>query len=185
MSAILPFPRGKTFSQNADSTKFTLSDQNFKSLEGKTFEVTDTVHGTGEKIKLRVVKNDSGAAITVAADRLVMFSVTSDTDFGNRVSGYNTVAGGVCKPIDDDYAVGFSIPDDDLFYIIEEGLCDIEAENTGISAGNAVASNNTAQVNNAVAAAGEYVVGTAQEASAASTALLVRVAPGFALPDAA
>ena len=113
----LPFPRGRTFYDA--NTDVTLSDTLYSHLEGQIFEVEDTEHGTGEKVLLRVVKNDTGAAITVAR-KFCEFSVTSSADWGLRVGTFPAdTAGAVCKPIDDAYTAGDTIDQYDLFYVVE------------------------------------------------------------------
>lgn len=159
----LPFPRGQTMGDGV----LTLTDTYRKSLEGRIFTVPDTEHGTGMEIKLRVVKNDTGAAIT-AARNLCEFDGTDALDFGRRVTSFGNNLSGqgvVCKPLDDAYTVGQSIPDDDLFYVVEEGYCTIVTEGGAVSlpVGTAVAANATGTLDGARAAAGQYVIGTMVE----------------------
>ena len=176
----LPFPRGKTMAQGV----VTPDDSYFEHLEGRLFEAKDTVHGTGVPVILRVVKNDKGSAITISTDGETFFkySTTDAKDWGRRISAINNVAGGVAKPIDDFYTEGSdpvsSIPDDDLFYIVEQGPCyaKTEASSVNLSAGDPIASDNAGLVNGAVAAAGETVLGTIDEdCTTTSTAVLVWV----------
>lgn len=156
----LPFPRGQTFGDGV----LTLSDTYHHAQEGRVYEVPDTVHGTGVKVKLRVVKNDTGAAITVARN-LCEFDGPDAYDFGRRVTSFGNNLSGqgvVCKPLDDAYAVGQVIPDQDLFYVCEEGPCTILTE-TGVvalPAGTALAANAQGTIDGARAAAGYYVIGT-------------------------
>ena len=156
----LPFPRGQTFS---DAGVVTMTDTFYQHLEGKIFNVKDTEHGTGVPIYLMVVKNDSGSAITVE-NRLMKFSLTSATDFGRRISGFNDVAGGLSVPLDDAYSIT-SIPDDDLFYVIIRGYCAIktEASSAALEAGWAVTSDASGYIDGAAAAVGNAVVGTVTE----------------------
>jgi hypothetical protein len=145
----------------------TLTDTYRSSLEGRVFTVPDTVHNTGLEIKLRVVKNDTGAAIT-AARNLCEFDGPDSLDFGRRVTSFGNAISGqgvVCKPLDDAYTVGQSIPDDDLFYVIEEGFGTVLTESGAVSlpAGTAVAANATGTLDGARAAAGQYVIGTMVE----------------------
>jgi hypothetical protein len=180
----LPFPRGGTYLDGVVTGSDTLASH----LEGKLYEVDDTVHGTGHKVILRCVKNDTGSAITIARS-FAKFSTTSQYDFGRRVGTFpNDTAGGVCKPMDDAYTVGNTIADDDLFYVVEEGPCWVTSEATtyNITAGDALASDASGLVNGAAAAAGEYVVGTADlQGTAESTAVVVHVAGGLVNSDAA
>jgi len=175
----LPFPRGTTFQQGLSLTP---TDTSFQDLEGKIFESHDTVHGTGRMIKLRVVKNDTGAVITVAR-RFVTFSTTSAYDYGSRVSGFSG-AGNVCKPIDDKYAVGFEIPDDDLFYVVEEGPCNVLTEASAVAltgTGNVVASDASGYVNGTPCnQATEYAAGViGPAATSTATAVVVNVEAGL------
>lgn len=174
----LPFPRGTTFQQGLSMSP---GDQTFKDMEGKIFFHHDSVHKTGQMIKLRCVKNDTGAAITVKRG-FMMFSTTDAYDFGNRVTSYAT-AGAVCKPLDDAYTVGFSIPDDDLFWLVEEGPCGVltEASAISLSAGNVVASDASGLVNGTPCAqASEYAAGSIGPAAVTiSTEIVVYVTAGL------
>jgi len=174
----LPFPRGSTAS---DAGLVSLDDSTFSELEGKIFEVPDTVHGTGQPILLRAVKNDSGAAITVA--RKFMRFALAALDFGRRVAGFVNAAGAVCKPLDDAYTVGFSIPDDDIFYVVEAGKCNVltEASAVALDAGSVVASDASGFVNGAPCAqASEYAAGKIGPAAyATATAVVVEVQAGL------
>lgn len=190
MNSCLPFPRGKTYSQ---SSGMTLSDTTASNLEGKIYEVKDTVHGTGRTVLLRVVKNDTGRDITVAR-KCGEFATTSATDFGCRIGTFpGDTEGAVAKPLDDAYTIGATIPDDDLFYVVEAGLCYIqgEASSVDLTAPCAVAIDSSGLINGAKAAAGEYVVGTLQLSSSDEgdgtddTSLLVDVKAGLDPPPAA
>jgi len=116
----LPFPRGQTYGDG----QLTLTDTTAKHLEGKRFRVPDTLHGTKGDVVLRVVKNDAGADLTISK-RVLKWSTASEDDIGNRVDGWAT-ASVHGKPIDD-YYLGrkTTIPDDDLFYVVDEGPCDV------------------------------------------------------------
>lgn len=178
MSQILPFPRGKTY---ADSVVI-MTDADVNRLEGRVFEVPDTIHGTGMKVKLRVVKNDSAGAITVAR-RLMKFS-TDAKDFGRRVAGYASVRGQICKPLDDMYAekgVG-TIADDDLFYVVEGGPCKVNTGSGSISlaAQAPVCTDASGYIDGTKAHAGFAAFGVLDAASTStSTATLVYVNEGF------
>ncbi len=181
----LPFPRGQTAS---DAGIATTSDTWRQDLEGKIYETEDTVNGTGKPVKLRVVKNDTDGAIT-AARKFCRFSA-NEKDFGRRIGTFpNDVAGGVCKPLDDAYTVGFSIPDDDLFYVVEEGNCQVltNDDTLALNAGDGVASDSEGLVSDDVAAAGEFVVGQSDITTTSGTAitLLIHVNAGLAKPPAA
>lgn len=173
----LPFPRGKTACGGVLTADATI----FKNLEGKVFEVPDTQHKYGSPVKLRVVRNASGSAITVTKGKLYKFA-TGAGETGGQIAGLNTTAGGVCKPIDDAYAASFSIPANDLFYVVEAGRCDVLtcASTTGAalyttsgigaqmqcSAGSVLAET--------AAAAGDFVLGILDQ-TCATTSTLVRV----------
>lgn len=168
MSKLLPFERGRTFS---DAGMVTMDDGTYSHLEGQRFKCEDTVHGTGQKITLLVVKNDTGAAIT-AARKFYKFSVTDAKDFGRRVAGVASTAGMVCKPLDDAYTVGFSIPAGDLFYVTDEGWGTVQsaAGTVNVAAGEQVATTALGLIGGAAAAAGEYAAGwTDQALTTAST----------------
>ena len=171
----LPFPRGNVRSDKSDD--ITLSDTTFSDLEGKLYMVNDTVHSTGKNVILRAVKNDTGSDITVARDCFYRYS-TGANDFGRRIAGKCNAAGIVGRPIDDKYPVGYVIPDDDIFYVVEEGPCYVktEASSVNLSAGDAVATDASGLVNGAAAAAGEAVLGTIDAAcTTASTTVVVHV----------
>lgn len=173
----LPFPRGKTYGDGV----VTLTDTTAKHLEGKVYEVEDTVYGTGQTIKLRVVKNDSGADITVAR-KFMKFSGTDANDFGRRCAGFASTAGSVCKPLDEAYTVGATIPDDDLFYVLEEGWGKVNtaAGSISLGAGAEVATTADGLIGGVEAVAGEYVAGRVDVAcTTASTATRIWVDAGF------
>jgi hypothetical protein len=176
----LPFPRGKTMGDG----QLSLDDDTHKGLEGKVYQVPDTIHGTGQPVFLRVVKNDTGAAITIAR-KLCEFDGTDEYDFGRRITSFgNNISGHgvVCKPIDDAYTAGNTIPDDDLFYVVEAGYCDVVTESGAVSLprGTAVTANSTGTIDGARAAAGNYVIGTAvQPMYTASTNVTINVNPGL------
>lgn len=174
----LPFPRGQTAS---DSGLVDLDDSTFSDLEGKIFEVPDTEHGTGEAILLRAVKNDSGSDITVAR-KFMRFAINA-LDFGRRVAGVVNAAGAVCKPVDDAYAVGFVILDDDIFYVVERGKCGVLTESSAVAldAGAVVASDSSGFVNGTPCAqATEYAAGKIGPAAyATATEVVVDVQAGL------
>lgn len=181
----LPFPRGRTMGDD----QLTLDDDTHKGLEGNVYEVPDTVHGTGKPVKLRVVKNDTGGDITVAR-KLCEFDGTDEYDFGRRVTSFgNNISGHgvVCKPIDDAYTAGATIDQYDLFYVVEEGYCDVVTESGAVSLpmGTPVTANSTGTIDGAKAAAGNYVIGTAvQPMWSASTNMTIDVIAGFVNPSA-
>lgn len=178
----LPFPRGSTYSNGTLTMTATLADH----LEARIFEVPDTEHGTGELVKLRVVRNDTGAAITAARDLCQLIHPTADAleagrkcyAFGTDLSDHGVVA----KPLDDAYTVGQSIVANDLFYVVEKGPCTVRTETVVVSLprGTAVAADANGRINGARAAAGEYVVGTIDFACwTTSTDVVVHVNEGI------
>ena len=177
----LPFPRGTTFS---DAGVVSMDDSKYAHLEGKVYEVPDTQHGTGKNVRLRVVKNDTGGAIT-AARNLCEFDGVDAQDYGRRVTSFGAALSGqgvVCKPLDDAYTVGMSIPDNDLFYVVEEGYCTVVTETGVVSlpVGTAVAANAAGGLDGARAAAGFYVIGTMTEpVYTASTNAVIDVNAGL------
>jgi hypothetical protein len=176
-STILPFPRGQTFLDGA----YTGDDNTASHLEGRIYEAVDTVHNTGQMVKLRVVKNDSAGTLTVAR-RCIRFATTSDTDWGRRAAGFCTTAGEPGKPIDDAYTVGKVLADDDLFYVVEEGFCDLKAGTAvpTISAGVAFQVDGSGYLDDTAPAAGNCIIGRLTEAAtASSTTYTVFVTAGF------
>lgn len=180
----LPFPRGSTFSDKGGNG-IALDDNTYSHLEGQIFETEDTVHGTGTKVKLRVVKNDTGSDITVAK-KFGEFS-TGALDFGRRIGQFpaNT-AGAIVKPLDDAYVVGTKIPDDDLFYVVDAGPCEVlaEATITTAAAGLACCTDNAGLVDGAECPEGSYAVGTLDATPTLNTAVVVWVNEGLVAPDA-
>lgn len=143
---VLPFARGTFYSEARKGTGalVTMDDSTAKNLEGRLYQVQDTLHKRGGPVILRIVKNDAGRDITCSR-RCVSFSTTSTEDWGHRVNNFGA-AGVVAKPIDDAYYYGenptytskleltmssrnveTTIMDDDLFYVVEEGPCDVES----------------------------------------------------------
>ncbi len=115
---VLPFARGSTWS-DWDSSVTAGSGEG---LVGRTFVTNDSEHGTNVPVVLRVVRNDSGAAITTAK-KCLGFG-TAAKDFGRNVKSQATVTQGeVAKPMDDAMTASKSIASNDLFYLVESGPC--------------------------------------------------------------
>lgn len=155
----LPFPRGRT----AGDGELSLDDTTLQDLEGKRYVVDDDVHNTGLPVVLMVVKNDTGAAITVAR-KFGEFSAADTYDMGRRLGQFpaNT-EGAIAVPLDDKYTVGQSIPDDDLFYVILKGPVSVLAAATvvNLAAHIPVMTSSTGLVADAAApTAGSFVIGT-------------------------
>lgn len=184
----LPFPRGRTLSQaGGDIGELSLDDDKFSGWEGRIFEVDDSVHGTGETVRLRCVKNDTSGDITVAR-KFAEFGANAG-DFGKRIGDFpGTNAGFVCKPLDDAYVVGFTIPEDDLFWVVESGPCSVltNGDTLSLTAGDALAMDTDGLVSDDPAAAGEFVVGQSDITTTSATAitLLVHVNEGLANANA-
>jgi len=170
----LPFERGDTFN---DGSWLTLDDTVIKSLEGHTFWVEDTVHNTGMPVGLIAVKNDTGAAITVAR-KFCKFSNTDAYDLPRRIGTFpNNTAGGLCLALDDAYTVGDSIPDDDIFWCVFYGVVDVLTAATvaSLASNMNVASTNAGVIKDGAAAAGETVLGTLVPADSWSAATAATV----------
>jgi hypothetical protein len=181
---ILPFPRGQEFT---DAGEVTLGDTGYDHLEGKEYEVPDTQHNTGQLVTLRIVKNDSGAAI-IGDNQLLRFSTATAADWGRRVAGIADSPGMMCVPIDDAYDTNDSIPDDSLFYVVVKGPCNIKTEDTvvGLDQYDPVSTDGSGRLDGAAAAAGEYVIGTVDVATVAeNTPVLVHVTGCLHEPPAA
>ncbi len=185
ISKHLPFPRGTTFSDAHSDGATTLLDDSQSGLEGKLYEVKDTLHGTGIPVILRCVKNDNST--TISTDyRCMSFSTSSATDFGSRVDGVANTKGEIAKPIDDFYAASSllgEIPGYDLFYVVDSGMCDIKSFSgtaTATSVGGMASVAGTGGYAAASADTGT-AIGIAMEVSStsANTAFLVNVMPSL------
>ena len=185
-SKCLPFPRGYTAADGVVTP-----DDSWKSeLEGQVFWTEDTEHGTGYLIGLMVVKNDTGAAITIAR-RFCEFSITDSLDFRRRIGTFpaNT-EGAVAVPLDDAYTVGNTIADDDLFYVLVSGPCSVETGGVGnFVAGMSVMTSALGKIRDLAAVpAGDFVIGTLDTAAsytANSTAIVLVDAFPLKMPPAA
>lgn len=151
---ILPFPRGKTACDGVINP----SPDMFLNLAGRIFQVTDTVHGTGQVVLLRCVQLTNNIT---AARKFMKFSTSSPLDFGRRVSGFNNAQGGPVKPLDDAYPVGATLLANDYVYVVEKGPCFVltETSSVDLAAGAAVVSDNTGRVDGAAPATGDCIVG--------------------------
>lgn len=169
----LPFPRGRTYSQfGAPTMTATLG----KEWEGREFEVDDAQHGTGATVVLRIVRNTTGGAITPANQ---LFTFDGDAkDFGRQVDAVTNTIGDLCVPIDDAYSAAPTIVENDLFFVVMRGPCNIMSGAAGmaINARDAVTSDAVGALEINKAAAGEFVIGTADAAiTAEDTASLIWV----------
>ena len=183
----LPFERGDTYNEGSF---LTLGDGVMKSLEGRLFWAKDTVHDSGMPVGLIAVKNDTGAAITVA-NSFAKFSSSSEFDFPRRIGTFpNNTAGGICVALDDAYTVGGTIADDDIFWCVFWGPVSVLADASSaasLATGLAVASNNAGCIKDGAAAAGEVVLGRLAYAASwtAATAATVFMAVDFKATPAA
>ena len=118
----LPFPRGSTYFEG-DSTLATSTEG--VNLEGKVYEYDDHTasqgvgHGTGHRLRLRVIRNASGGNLT--AGRGVFLRTASTAVFGSRALGHTFPAGGYGICVDDAYSTGYNIISNDLFYGVIAG----------------------------------------------------------------
>ena len=156
----MPFPRGRTYGDNGVLTMTATLGQDH---EGRVYEVPDSKHNTGQKVKLRVVRNVTGGDITVAWDGCEF--ATTPLGFGRKIAAFGAALSGqgvVAKPMDDVYGIGTTIPENDLFYVVESGPCYCRTEGVVVNlpVGTAVAYDAAGRVNGARAAAGQYVFGT-------------------------
>lgn len=183
----LPFERGDTFNEGS---WLTLDDTVLKSLEGRTFWAKDTVHNSGMPVGLIAVKNDTGAAITIAR-KFCKFSATDKFDFPRRIGTFpNNTAGGICVALDDAYTVGNTIPDDDIFWCVFWGPVNVLTAATvaSLATGVPVSSTNAGVINDAATvAAGSVVLGRLAAAASwtAATAATVFMAMDFKATPAA
>lgn len=172
----LPFARGEVWSDGL----VTLTDTIAESLAGRTYECNDTVHGTGEPVTLRIVRNDSGAALTSSYRPLRW--ATGELDIGRGVAGFANAQGQRCIPMDDAYTAGTSIADMDLFYAVDEGPCYIytEATTVNLAAHDPVCADATGYLDGTTATTGDYVIGVIDQASTTtSEAVVVHVHEGL------
>jgi len=167
----LPFERGGTY---AGASGMTLTDVNLDKLVGATFVVPDDVHETGAEVTLRLVKNDSGSAIT-AANQILRFG-TDAKDFGRYIDGTTNQDGMIGLPIDDAFASSYSIPDNDYFYVVQRGPCNVVTAASAFVgiAGEPVTTNSAGALHQKRAGAYDFTLGTLDvDSSDESTAVLV------------
>lgn len=165
----LPFPRGQT---ESDAGNAAVSTTRMKELEGRCYKASDDEHGTGQDVTLRIVRNITGGDITVAND-FCQFALTTE-GFGRKVSRFGTdcTAGDPGCALDDAYTL-VTIPENDLFYVIDKGPVKVRNDLAGSNsrdAHDALAIDANGRIKQAVAAAGEAVVGTQDETSTVASA---------------
>jgi len=152
----------------------TLANVNLDHLLGATFVVPDTEHDTGAEVVLRLVKNDSGSAITFD-NQIVRFGYDSK-DFGRKVDGTTNVAGMIGLPIDDAFTDSYSIPANDYFYVVQKGPCTVRtnASSVGLIAHEPVTPDAAGALHGTRAGAYDFILGTVdQDYSTASGSTLV------------
>ncbi len=165
----LPWPRGQT---ESDQGNVAVSTTRLKEYEGRLYKASDTEHGTGQDVTLRIVRNTSGGDITVAND-FCQFELTTE-GFGRKVSRFGTdcTAGDPGCALDDAYKL-VTILENDLFYVIDKGPVKVRndlAGSNGRAAHDALAIDTNGRIKQAVAAAGEAVVGTQDETNTVASA---------------
>ncbi len=165
----LPFPRGET---QSDAGNVTPTTTHLSELEGRRFKVKDTEHGTGLDVTLLCVRNVSGGDITVANDFCQFLTTTEG--WGQKVNRFGTgcTAGDQGCALDDAYKIT-TIPENDLFYVVDCGPVKVRNDSggsNGRAAHDALAIDTNGRIKQAVAAAGEAVVGTQDEANTVASA---------------
>lgn len=183
-SRTLPFPRGSTLSDK--KLLSTAADSNSKypgeNLCGQTYIVPDTVHKLHPFVQLRAVRNHT-TALTVA--RKLVELTTAAGESGKYITALSNALGDKALPIDDAMTVGYVIPYNDVFYVVDEGPCDILATSSQTSAaaltlGMIIRAGATGCIGNTAAAAAGYTVGVLDEDPlTASTAYRVMVKSKF------
>jgi len=169
----LPFERGGTF---GGASGMTLTSVSIEKLVGATFVVPDDEHETGAEVTLRLVKNDSGSDITFN-NQIVRFG-TDAKDFGRYVDGTTDQNGMVGLPIDDAYTASYVIKDDDYFYVVQRGPCDVLSAASAFVgiAGEPVTTNSAGALHQKRAGAYDFILGTLDaDSSEEETAMLVWV----------
>ncbi|MFZ5832397.1 MAG: hypothetical protein ACOY3P_20110 [Planctomycetota bacterium] len=178
--ANLPFPRGQTWSYFGKAG-VTVPDTDANQLMGQLFTVDDTIHDSGKDVTLRLVRNDSGAAITVAR-RCCGFAGVDAEEYGGAVDGYVGAAGEVGKPIDDAYPVGTVIPANDYFYVVDAGPCKVKtsASTVNLAVHSAVTVDASGYVGGSKPTVDQAVLGVIDAASTdEATEVLIYVEPGL------
>jgi hypothetical protein len=182
----LPFERGKT-AYEAGIPDLTLSATLGDEWLGREFEVTDTEHGTGEMIRLRVVK--AMAAITVAR-KAVSFG-TAALSLGRKTASpaiqSSGTAGLLGLMIDDAYDVGKVIAQYDLFFCVVRGWCSALVVERGTLAQHGPVMQHT-DGSVMAATAASHVIGIADQTQGdpgSSGATVVIYCTGLAASDAA
>jgi hypothetical protein len=144
-----PFERGSTYSNGEPIDANDLGGLN---LEGKEFEFEDDVHGTGHRVRVRVVRNVSGGRLK--PKKLVKFAAGA---YGRRVDGYTTAVASHGFPADE-LLPPQGVAPNDLFYIVVGGPAVVRSTATGTPT---------------VASGGKVVAGAAANQEAADAGTIV------------
>lgn len=155
----LPFKRGNTYADG----EITMSLTTAKALEGRIYEVPDDVNGTGLTVKLRVVRNVTGSAITVARAFCQFKADDAGAQWGRHIGadGSGCTADLPSSAMDDAMIVDASIVENDLFYVVDEGPVQVVTGATAVDLNPhvGVACDGSGLVAAALAAAGKAIVG--------------------------
>lgn len=108
-----PFNRGETWYGGSAIDSNDLGGVN---LEGKEYVFEDTIRGTQNPVRVRVVRNK--AADVLLPKRLVRFQAGSF--YGRRVDGYTSTTAEEGFPVDE-LLPSTGVPVNDLFYIVVNG----------------------------------------------------------------
>lgn len=108
----LPFQRGKTWygGRTIDPTQYGAVN-----LEGKTWVIEDRIYGSGQFVKLMVVRNSG--TFNLLPKRLV---VPDPAYYAKRVIGYTNTVGQAGWPVDE-LLPAAGVPPGDLFYVVVSG----------------------------------------------------------------
>jgi hypothetical protein len=117
-----PFQRGETFYNGGTIDSGDLGGAGW---EGKEFEFYDDLHGTGQMVTCRVVRNASGGALK--PKHLVKYKTGY---FGRRVDSPTIATAARGLPVDEKLPAA-GVPDGDLFYVVVNGPAKIKSTETG------------------------------------------------------
>ncbi len=170
----LPFPRGTSYMQGVDTPAADSGD----GLEGQVYEVYDSTYGP---LKLRVVRNKTGSALTLNRQCVGFYKDATDQWYNLGKDAYAVASNGqMAKPVDPAYS-SYSCPANDLFYVVEEGIVPIgktTGTNTAVTAAAKVYADTAGKINGTVSTG--HAVGKAVKSAAdGATSADVYVFPGF------
>jgi len=169
----LPFAQGHTM-LDGDTAPAT---DCYESLVGRIYEVED--ENTSEPIQLLVVRNDTGSTLT-GAKKFYRFG-TGQYDFGRNVVGLTNSVGQICKPMDPNLN-GYSIVNDDLFYLVYSGPAEATTETGSIDLGAhaQIVCDALGCIDGTAPAAGSFVAATLDEpVDQTASAVRIHVTPGW------